>query len=57
MAKRDIDYCIGNGANYYVIKPSNFNDLRNLVADTCKRKVIKKIISWERNKNLLNENN
>lgn len=36
--KNDIDYCLDNGANYYVVKPSNFNDLRNLVADMCKGK-------------------
>lgn len=34
-SQKDIDYCLSNGANYYAVKPSSFNNLRRLVNDIC----------------------
>lgn len=45
--KKDINYCLDNGADYYVVKPSNFNDLKNLVGDMGNGREINKIINWE----------
>jgi CheY-like chemotaxis protein len=45
--EKDIDYCLGNGANHYIVKPSNFNDLKKLVGNICKGAELKTIVKWE----------
>lgn len=32
-AKKDIDYCFDNGANFYIVKPQSFDALTKLVND------------------------
>ncbi len=36
-SEKDIDYCLANGANYYVVKLESLNALSKLVDDLCKR--------------------
>jgi CheY-like chemotaxis protein len=33
--KADIDYCLGNGANYYFVKPKSFKELKIIVQKLC----------------------
>ncbi|MEJ7831088.1 MAG: response regulator [Segetibacter sp.] len=33
--EKDINYCLANGANYYVVKPESLNALSKLVDDLC----------------------
>ncbi|HEX8460855.1 MAG TPA: response regulator [Segetibacter sp.] len=31
----DIDYCLENGANEYIVKPDTFEDMKNIVQNLC----------------------
>lgn len=42
--EKDIDYCFSNGANYYIVKPSDFNDFRHLINDMCNGTKLNRII-------------
>ena len=34
--KSEIDHCLNNGANHYFVKPSNYNELKDIVKELCK---------------------
>ncbi len=53
--EKNINYCLGLGANY-AVKPSNFNDLKNLVDNMCKGAELNNINKCMKIKNHYNEN-
>lgn len=36
---KDIDFCMAHGADHYIIKPPNFEDLKKVVKDLCEGKL------------------
>jgi CheY-like chemotaxis protein len=43
-SEQDINYCLGNGANCYIVKPSSYSRLKDIVGDMCKGVQLKSII-------------
>jgi CheY-like chemotaxis protein len=35
--KADIDYCLKNGANDYIVKPQSFEGMKNIVINLCNK--------------------
>ncbi len=50
-SEKDIDYCLANGANYYVVKPESLNALSKLVDDLCNGAILNRICKWDKKSN------
>jgi CheY-like chemotaxis protein len=46
-SQKDIDYCLANGASYYVVKPESPKALTRLVKDLCTGKILNHFSEWE----------
>ena len=45
-AKSDVDYCLQNGANYYIVKPSTYHAVKLLVSDIQNGTIEAKSPNW-----------
>lgn len=45
-AKTDIEYCMQNGANYYIVKPSSYHAVKLLVSDIQNGTIEAKSDNW-----------
>ncbi len=45
-SKNDIDYCLQNGANYYIVKPSSYHAVKLVVKDICNGTIAAKSDNW-----------
>jgi PleD family two-component response regulator len=45
-SKTDIDYCMKNGANYYIVKPSSYHAVKLLVTDIYNGTIQAKSDNW-----------
>jgi CheY-like chemotaxis protein len=45
-AKTDIDYCLQNGANYYIVKPSSYHAVKLVVTDIYNGTIEAKSSNW-----------
>ena len=45
-AKSDIDYCMKNGANYYIVKPASYHAVKLLVSDIQNGTIERKSDNW-----------
>jgi len=45
-SKTDIDYCMENGANYYIVKPSSYHAVKLLVSDIYDGTIEAKSDNW-----------
>jgi CheY-like chemotaxis protein len=45
-SKTDIDYCLQNGANYYIVKPSSYHAVKLVVTDIYNGTIEAKSPNW-----------